>query len=84
MFLQIIADFHEQGGAVIPPNGGDGTSNSSAGTSSPDIFRMNGYHHDNRQYTVNEKAESGQNDVIITQEDLNAGLNNYCVMIKIV
>lgn len=37
--VQIIAIFEEQDGRRQQPNGGDGTSASSVGTSSPDIFQ---------------------------------------------
>lgn len=39
-YLQLIADFEEEGRPALPHNGGDGASASSTGTTSPDIFQL--------------------------------------------
>lgn len=70
-FLQLIADFEEQGGPRTHHNGGDGQSVSSTGTGSPDIFAaeiVNHKPHHQRGYSF----DSG-NDVIVTDIDISAG-----------
>ena len=54
----------------MPHNGGDGTSASSVGTSSPDIFQ-GGQYNNNKDYNSYLKP-ANNDDVIITQNDLNA------------
>ncbi|CAH1788275.1 unnamed protein product [Owenia fusiformis] len=70
---QLIALYEEQDAPPVPHNGGDGTSASSVGTASPDIFKV----------TVDDKKpgfqpvihRQGRNDVVITPNDLTSGTN---------
>ena len=81
----MIAVFEEQGGPLLHHNGGDGTSASSVGTESPDIFQGGGLNRDDekgfRPYL--RDVTGGKADVIITQKDLDQGKgesteNIYC------
>ena len=69
--FQIIAIYDEQGAPPVPHNGGDGTSASSVGTSSPDIFQS-GEPLDARHFNGVFRGPS-ENDVIITHNDINVG-----------
>ena len=70
--LQLTAVFEEQGGPLIHHNGGDGTSASSVGTSSPDIFQARDQT-DDKAFRPYLRHDGSKNDVIITQSDLDAG-----------
>ncbi|XP_022248500.1 partitioning defective 3 homolog isoform X4 [Limulus polyphemus] len=65
---QIIAIYEEQGSPFLSHNGGDGTSASSVGTESPDIFRgSEDTHHEKKDpYT--------ENDVEITADHISSGV----------
>lgn len=65
---QIIAIFDEQCSPFIPHNGGDGTSASSVGTESPDIFQ-----NDDIISTLNKPPYNGS-DVEITAESISSGI----------
>ncbi|XP_013401792.1 partitioning defective 3 homolog [Lingula anatina] len=81
---QIIAMYEEQSAPSVPHNGGDGTSASSVGTASPDIFQAgDGHphpqghhphhppgHHNDKTYDHILRRHSGRNDVVITSNDL--------------
>ena len=72
VFFQIIAHYEEQDAPPVPHNGGDGTSASSVGTASPDIFQG-----EDKSY-MPVLRQGSKNDVIITQNDLNImGRLNY-------
>ena len=71
--LQIVASYEEQGGPPLHHNGGDGTSASSVGTSSPDIFQSGDGDH-NKAYTVNLRDAGCNNDMVITARDLQSGI----------
>ena len=79
--FQIIAIFEEQGAPPVPHNGGDGTSASSVGTSSPDIFQSREHINNNNNkegFSLVKLREGTKNDVIVTRNDLNAGgLNKH-------
>ena len=69
----------------IPHNGGDGTSASSAGTSSPDIFQsrehINNNNNNKEGFSLVNLREGTKNDVIVTRNDLNSGeLNLICTI----
>ena len=75
--FQIIAIFEEQGAPPVPHNGGDGTSASSVGTSSPDIFQcrdhINNNNNNKDDFSLVKLREGSKNDVIVTRNDLNSG-----------
>ena len=67
----------------VPHNGGDGTSASSVGTSSPDIFQsrehINNNNNNKEGFSLIKLREGTKNDVIVTRNDLNSGeLNLIC------
>ncbi|XP_022258194.1 partitioning defective 3 homolog, partial [Limulus polyphemus] len=68
MWITIIAIYEEQGSPFLPHNGGDGTSASSMGTESPDIFRCK----ENPHHKLKEFYS--ENDVVITACDISSGL----------
>ncbi|XP_064647345.1 partitioning defective 3 homolog B-like isoform X2 [Lineus longissimus] len=70
---QIIAYFEEQRAPSLPHNGGDGTSASSAGTASPDIFH--GGDLQEKAFRPMYSSRNHQNDVLITPNDLTLGTN---------
>ena len=75
--FQIIAIYEEQGAPPVPHNGGDGTSASSVGTSSPDIFQcrehINNNNNNKDDFSLVKLREGSKNDVIVTRNDLNSG-----------
>lgn len=64
---QIIAIFDEQCSPFLPHNGGDGTSASSVGTGSPDIFQ-------NDDIPSLNKPPYNGSDVEITAENISSGI----------
>ena len=72
---QIIAIYEEQDAPSVPHNGGDGTSASSIGTSSPELFNINPeYLNNNERNLLSSSLRNGnKNDVIITHNDLSMG-----------
>lgn len=73
MSLQIIAQYEEQDAPPVPHNGGDGTSASSVGTASPDIFTGGAILNNDKGFNHIPRRPGGKNDVIITENDLSAG-----------
>ena len=73
--VQIIAIYEEQDVPSVPHNGGDGTSASSVGTSSPELFNINPeYLNNNEKNLLSMSWRNGnKNDVIITHNDLSLG-----------
>ncbi|XP_076349179.1 partitioning defective 3 homolog isoform X3 [Tachypleus tridentatus] len=65
---QIIAIYEEQGSPFLSHNGGDGTSASSVGTESPDIFKGSEDIHNER------KDPCTENDVEITADHISSGV----------
>ena len=71
---QLIADYEEQGGQTYQPHNGDGASQSSAGTASPDIFQGG---EPSSQFTGSKVAVSAfqpsdEHDVVVTSKDIQA------------
>ncbi|XP_078322047.1 partitioning defective 3 homolog isoform X2 [Crassostrea virginica] len=69
---QLIADYEEQGGQTYQPHNGDGASQSSAGTASPDIFQGG---EPSSQFTGSKVAVSAfqpsdEHDVVVTSKDI--------------
>ncbi|KAK3108784.1 hypothetical protein FSP39_015692 [Pinctada imbricata] len=68
---QLIADYEEQGSQTYQPHNGDGASQSSAGTTSPDIFQgseVTAHLHDNKNFSAYRQDD--EHDVIVTSRDL--------------
>lgn len=72
LFKQLIADYEEQGGQTYQPHNGDGASQSSAGTASPDIFQGSG--ESNSPFpsskTISVYQPSNEHDVVVTSKDI--------------
>ncbi|XP_076349185.1 partitioning defective 3 homolog isoform X9 [Tachypleus tridentatus] len=68
MWITIIAIYEEQGSPFLSHNGGDGTSASSVGTESPDIFKGSEDIHNER------KDPCTENDVEITADHISSGV----------
>ncbi|XP_062570152.1 partitioning defective 3 homolog isoform X4 [Saccostrea cucullata] len=68
---QLIADYEEQGGQTYQPHNGDGASQSSAGTASPDIFQggeTTGQFPSSK--TISVFQPSNEHDVVVTSRDI--------------
>ncbi|XP_056007417.1 partitioning defective 3 homolog isoform X5 [Ostrea edulis] len=67
---QLIADYEEQGGQTYQPHNGDGASQSSAGTASPDIFQ--GGDTSGQLKTISVFQPSSEHDVVVTSRDIES------------
>ncbi|XP_065930010.1 partitioning defective 3 homolog isoform X5 [Magallana gigas] len=69
---QLIADYEEQGGQTYQPHNGDGASQSSAGTASPDIFQGSGESSSPfpSTKTISVYQPSNEHDVVVTSKDI--------------
>lgn len=71
LFQQLIADYEEQGGQTYQPHNGDGASQSSAGTASPDIFQGSGESNSiPSTKTISVYQPSNEHDVVVTSKDI--------------
>lgn len=74
LWLQLIAEYEEQDVPLVPHNGGDGTSASSVGTASPDMFHPTELNNQSHNNNNNKHFSPSSYDVVITQNDLNNGM----------
>ncbi|XP_071958211.1 partitioning defective 3 homolog isoform X3 [Antedon mediterranea] len=73
---KLLANFEEQDGPRLTHSIGDGTSASSAGTASPDMFHSENIintNNSNKSFNGCDVCEHNQMDVVVTDEHINAG-----------